>query len=348
MHLKSLITALLAFILLSACDKPPSQSTDLSSRVKKFQQTDGPYATCIKGNVKQVNQTLLLVDLTDKLEPNQIQFVRDNYIKDIEWNELGDTFALTRMTKQPPEEMKVIKMCAPTPLKKDNGRFNKGNVNTFKRTYEKVFEILLKPNGKDAKNSLLIESIRQVYTNARYDFSSKNGPRHFILVSDLYQNSSEISFFKCNPKDKKCSFENTRKNKSEWFEAAKLNLKETDRVTIYHLSSKCRADLRAKDWWEAYFISEGAGSVETISELGTNKCSESKPIVKTSKPPVIGTPPKPPKPPVIVTPPKPPKPPVIVTPPKPPVIVTPPVDAPICEDAKAGPNGMKEIDIFCD
>jgi hypothetical protein len=257
-----------------------NKSSGAPFNIKKFQMTEGAYATCVAGTKKKnghiikVNQTLILVDLTDKLLPNQIQYVKDNWINNIAWKKRGDIFAMARMTKQPPEQMKVISVCAPDPVNLDDSAMNKGNNKTFKKSYNTIFTSLLKPNGIDADNSLLIESIKQIYTNARYKFSSKNGPRHLILVSDLYQNSSEISFFKCNPKDKECSFSNTKKKKADWFNSARLNLTKEDKVTIYHLSSKCRVDLSAKDWWVSYFKSEGAGQVEVISELGTNQCQK--------------------------------------------------------------------------
>ena len=333
MHLKDLLSALLLFSFLTACNEPPTKKFGLGDKINKFQQSDGAFATCLNGTGKPFDQTLLLVDLTDELQPNQIQYVKDNYIDNIKWNNRGDTFALARMTSQPPEEMKVIRMCAPAPVAKDNSKLNEGNVKTFKKTYQEVFnkDNLLSANGTGAKNSLLIESVRQIFTNARYNFSSENGPRHFILVSDLYQNSSEISFFKCNPKDKKCSFENMRKNKSDWFDAAKLSLNEKDRVTIYHLSSKCRADLKAKDWWEAYFKSEGAEEVEIISELGTNKCSSPKPVEPPKKPEPKPEPKKPEPEPKKPEPKKP-------EPKKP---------EPVCKKAKAGPNTFQR-DVFCD
>jgi len=257
-----------------------NKSSGTPFSIKKFQMIEGAYATCIAGTKKKnghiikVDQTLILIDLTDKLLPNQIQYVKDNWINNIAWEKRGDIFGMARMTKQPPEQMKVISVCAPEPASKDNSAINIGNNKTFKKSYKTIFTSLLMPNGMDAANSLLIESIRQIYTNARYNFSAKNGPRHLILVSDLYQNSSEISFFKCNPKDKECSFSNTKKKKADWFNSARLNLTKEDKVTIYHLSSKCRVDLSAKDWWVSYFKSEGAGQVEVISELGTNQCQK--------------------------------------------------------------------------
>jgi len=293
-------------LILVGCGDPPegfenessnnvtttNKSSGTPFNIKKFQMTEGAYATCIAGTKKKnghiikVDQTLILIDLTDKLLPNQIQYVKDNWINNIAWEKRGDIFGMARMTKQPPEQMKVISVCAPEPASKDNSAINIGNNKTFKKSYKTIFTSLISKNGIDADNSLLIESIRQIYTNARYNFSAKNGPRHLILGSDLYQNSSEISFFKCNPKDKDCSFSNTKKKKASWFNSARLNLTKEDKVTIYHLSSKCRVDLSAKEWWESYFKSEGAGQVKVISELGTNQCQKKPPVEVIKEVPV--------------------------------------------------------------
>ena len=306
--------------------------------IKKFQMTEGSYATCIEGkknengDIIKVDQTLILIDLTDTLLPNQIQYVEDNWINNIAWENRGDIFGMARMTKQPPEQMKVISICAPEPASKDNSAMNIGNNKTFKKSYKTIFTSLISKNGIDADNSLLIESIRQIYTNARYNFSARNGPRHLILVSDLYQNSSEISFFKCNPKDKECSFNNIKKKKASWFNSAKLNLTKEDKVTIYHLSSKCRVDLSAKEWWESYFKSEGAGQVEVISELGTNQCQKKAKFVEEVEEVIVKVPVKK----------------EVYVEEVEEVIVNVPVKKEVCgKDGKAGPNTF-QIDIFCD
>ena len=287
---------LTAVILLSSlilagcsCSKPPESTT--TDKIKTFQMTKGSKATCIAGTVNKdnnkmvtVDQTLLLVDLTDPLLPNQIEYVKNNYIDNISWAKLGDTFSMASMTSEPPEKMTVVSICAPELSEKtstsvgqpNNSKINIARNRQFKEVYRGIFDDLLQFNDKPANNSLLIESVNQIYSNARYNFSSKNGPRHLILVSDLYQNSSEISFYDCNLKKEECSFSNVKKKKAGWFKAASLNLTKKDRVTIYHLSSKCRVDLKARDWWESYFISEGAGKVEVISELGTNQCADEK------------------------------------------------------------------------
>jgi len=293
---------LTAVILLSSlilagcmCSKPPeSTATD---KINTFQMTKGSKATCIAGTINKdnkiatVDQTLLLVDLTDPLLPNQIEYVKNNYVDNISWAKLGDTFSMASMTSEPPEQMTVVSICAPelsekTSTSKDqpnNSKLNIARNRQFKEVYRGIFEDLLQFNDKPANNSLLIESVKQIYSNARYNFSSKNGPRHLILVSDLYQNSSQISFYDCNPKKEECSFSNVKKKNTDWFKAARLNLTKKDKVTIYHLSSKCRADLKAKDWWESYFISEGAGNVEVISELGTNQCVDEEKIKEEIK-----------------------------------------------------------------
>ena len=253
-----------------------SQSTSLSKKIRPFQiDQSNPNGTCVSENVQQ---TMLLVDLTDELTSAQIQYVRDNFINNFSWSNQGDTFAQARITKVPPQKMTSIKMCAPETLSQNNGIMNKGRVSKFNQYRSEIYENLIMPNGVGSDKSLLIESVRSIYNNARYDFSASKGPRHLILVSDLYQNSGEISFYSCNPKDKKCSFSATKKKKKNWFEEAKLNLTENDKVTIYYLSSKCRIDLNAKEWWKQYFLSEGVSdsNLKIISELGNNSCASPK------------------------------------------------------------------------
>ena len=261
-----------------------SQSTSLSKKIRPFQiDQSNPNGTCVSENVQQ---TMLLVDLTDELTSAQIQYVRDNFINNFSWSNQGDTFAQARITKVPPQKMTSIKMCAPETLSQNNGIMNKGRVSKFNQYRSEIYENLIMPNGVGSDKSLLIESVRSIYNNARYDFSASKGPRHLILVSDLYQNSGEISFYSCNPKDKKCSFSATKKKKKNWFEEAKLNLTSNDKVTIYYLSSKCRIDLTAKEWWKQYFLNEGVseGNLKIISELGNNSCAS--PVIKEVEVPV--------------------------------------------------------------
>jgi len=295
MIFKFVISIFTVFLLAGCGDPPPELADDfdnssakddgdgnnaLLSNIKMYQKREGKNNYCVGGSkgddgkTISVNQTLILVDLTDELRDNQVQYIADNYINDFNWKSMGDSFGLARITNQAPEEMKVFTLCAPDPIEKNNSPVNKGSVSKFKKTFTEVYEQLLNANGLSSANSMLIEGVRQVFTNKRYSFLPENGPRHLIFVSDLMQNSSEISFYECKPDKEECKFDSIKEKKSAWFDAAKLNLNENDRVTIYHLSAECKADLNAKDWWIAYFKNEGAGEVNVISELGNNECKQ--------------------------------------------------------------------------
>jgi hypothetical protein len=304
MIFKYLISIFIVFLLAGCGDPPPELADDvgnssakdegggnnaLLSNIKTYQKREGKNNYCVGGSkgddgkTISVNQTLILVDLTDELRDNQVQYIADNYINDLNWDSMGDSFGLARITNQAPEEMKVFTLCAPDPIEKNNSQVNKGSVSKFKKTFSEVYEQLLNANGLSSANSMLIEGVRQVFTNKRYSFLPENGPRHLIFVSDLMQNSSEISFYECKLDKEECKFNSIKEKKSAWFDAAKLNLNENDRVTIYHLSAECKADLNAKDWWIAYFKNEGAGEVNVISELGNNDCKQKvveKPVIK--------------------------------------------------------------------
>ena len=132
------------------CSKPPeSIATD---KIKTFQMTKGSNATCIAGTINKdnkvatVDQTLLLVDLTDPLLPNQIEYVKNNYIDNISWSKLGDTFSMASMTSEPPEKMTVVSICAPELSEKtstsegqpNNSKLNKARNRQFKEVYRGI------------------------------------------------------------------------------------------------------------------------------------------------------------------------------------------------------------------
>ena len=47
------------------------------------------------------NATILMLDTTDALREEQLQFVIDNYTEDFRWNNTGDRFTVIRMGSKP-------------------------------------------------------------------------------------------------------------------------------------------------------------------------------------------------------------------------------------------------------
>ncbi len=81
----------------------------------------------------------------------------------------------------------------------------------FKKTVSEAFNGLVQTKVK-AGQSPIIESLVEIFRSKRYGF--ENGNRHLIIASDLYQNSSYVSFYKLCNSGKCPSFNDTLKNKT--------------------------------------------------------------------------------------------------------------------------------------
>ena len=254
------------------------------------------------------NQILFLIDNTDPLKPEQQQFILDNFINEDSWSNEGDIVTIVAMGHHPVALMPYVSVCAPKPerliddiidpirkIKQENKGFLK---------FLKMAFIDLSSTEDEAEKTLLVESVTEVYRNNRYKFKKNPVNRTLILVSDLYQHSDLLSFFRmCSPINTKktiieveagterqsskkqrilikkygrlaCpSFEETR-NKYERFNnylvKAKPALNEGDKINVYYLNVDGRVDRSGENWWIDYFNHSANGKnidIEIIPEL---------------------------------------------------------------------------------
>jgi len=245
-------------ILLAETATAPS-SVPLAQAVQYFQQTNGQFATCRNSNP---NKTLLLIDATDPLSDAAKQFVLNNYIQQFEnsngWKERGDTFSIAILSDNAVAQMNTVTLCAPNSIQKDNGMINKGQVNNFKSTLERAFADMTKSNLV-SKNTNLVEAVAEVYRSATFKFSEQAASRRLIIISDLFQNSSNINFYqKC--KGGCPSFQDSLKQDNalaKYLQMAKPSLSSKDTVEVYHLQSRCNLSQSINNWWKGYFVSAG-------------------------------------------------------------------------------------------
>jgi hypothetical protein len=229
-----------------------------SNVIKDFQKSQGKNATC---NADNITKTLVLIDKTDPLTDAQKAFVKASFIDNYEWNHLGDTFGIAVLNGSGVSLMKTETICAPMPLSKNNGLANRARVNHFKEALQQAFSSLTIAEPK-ANNSNLYEAIVEVYRNPTFKFSPSNEGRVLIIVSDLFQNSSNINFYS------KCangcpSYESSLKsdpNMKNYLDMANLKLSNNDTIKIYHLQSKCKIAGSLDKWWEGAFKSAGLSS----------------------------------------------------------------------------------------
>jgi len=274
-----------ALSLISSSADVSAQSIDRSMFKKPtgnlFDQRIKRYEKLCK--IGSRNATVLMLDTTDALREEQLQFVIDNYAEDFKWNNAGDRFTVIRMGSKPSPMMEFKSICAPKPAHKIDKLMDPiRKIEVQNKTFKWTFKELIRRMGsqkKKAKNTLLVESITEVYRNKRYKFLRAR-MRKLILVSDLYQHSEIISFFRmCRPavKGKKHPLRcpdlatTIQRNArfSNYLKAAKPKFRKSDKVEIYYLNVKGRVDRSAENWWRGYFNNAGleSSSLKITPEL---------------------------------------------------------------------------------
>lgn len=257
-------------------------SETLEKRLNYFKkQCDKPYS--VEGKLRP--NKLLLLDASDPLDPEQIQFLRDNFVGDnITWKNEGDKFSIVLLDDKKTAQLDFISLCAPLPENQITFTMAKNKVKqqikAFKWSLTEGFEALA-ASTTEANHTPLIETIIEIHRNKRYGFT--DGDKSLILASDLYQNSEFLSFFYnvCREKKKytvatnRCkSFKNTlkmisSKNQQFFKTQAKFDIKPTETIEIYHLKSNGEVNLTAKDWWVDYlkFAGYKKDNIKFISQL---------------------------------------------------------------------------------
>lgn len=215
-------------------------------------------ASCSKQNV--TNNKLILIDGTDPLLPEQIAFIKENFISNPTWDSVGDRFTIVIMDEKPVSLLRFVSFCAPTPTSKitpDMARLvAQKNIRLFNKTLNDAFDIMIKT--KKAPESHIIEALVEIFRSKRYEFL--DGKRQLIIASDLYQNSNLISFYKLCSSGKCPSFNDTLKDKTianYLKNQAKLNLIDTDSVVIYQLKTQDKFNMTVNPWWVDYISSFG-------------------------------------------------------------------------------------------
>ena len=223
---------------------------------------------------------LILIDNTQPLSKSQKQFVKDNFIKNLLWDNIGDRITIASLYNEPVALMQMYSICAPKhksqitmfdPGAKIRG-LNKMFINTLLEAFKRITD-----KSEVANSTLLMEAITEVYRSARYNFKDK-GKRQLTLVSDLYQHSQYMNFYnECQKpvhnKPRTCPSVNEMITANEPFknylEVAKPKLNNKDHIKIFYLNVSNRVDRSAEGWWKEYFKLSGLNSaqIEIIPEL---------------------------------------------------------------------------------
>lgn len=230
--------------------------------------------------------TAILIDATDGLTPGQVAFVSDNFVKTLTWENENDAISIIALHDEPLQLMTKKTFCAPKPNTKidmitDPVAQIKARNRAFRRSLQQGFkEVVSRYKTKgSAKSTLLIEATTEIYRNARYSFKHAQ-KRSLVIVSDLYQSSEILSFFKiCKSKKLFASrpltcptFKQSVKDNSRfrnYVQKAAPKLTKSDSVSIYYLNVNGRVDRSAERWWTQYFAEAGlpAKQLDIIPEL---------------------------------------------------------------------------------
>ena len=269
-----IIPAVLTFVCISGCE----ESADVDSAYvepecsdeKELDEDIEHFQKMCKPNGKN-ESTLVLLDTTDVLKPEQIEYVLDNYVSGIKWEDEGDVLTIAKLDSKPVQVMEKISICAPKPMKDYNfwshsKKKMREDIKRFQDTaYCSVKKITKKM--KEENQSFLIEAIIEVFRNKAYKLKNATN-RKLILTSDLYQNSELISFQKiCRPRPNgqiQCPSLVKTKEKSRRLGAylkricgekeGGLGFLPEDSIEIYYLVQNGRIDGSAKPWWTEFLV----------------------------------------------------------------------------------------------
>jgi hypothetical protein len=230
---------------------------DLKQKIKYFQAScdDEDIKEIYKDNRSRPNR-LLLIDATDPLSEGQKQYLLDNYINGIDWQNKGEIFSMVLLDNKDISKLDRVTLCSP--MREDQISFfdakatEMDRINAYKEIIVKVFNKMVNKDTT-ANSTKLIETLYAIYTNKRFNF--QEGRRLLLITSDLLQISKEVDL-RCN-KGPCPKFKNTLQKNKRWFQVSKLKLKENDIVEMYYFQTKCKVNIQRLEWWHEYFLFEG-------------------------------------------------------------------------------------------
>ena len=250
-----LLTLIISILTFQQCAFGASIfSKDLQSGIDNF------YKSCKDKDVSEIYRgkerpnRLLLIDATDPLTSAQIQYLRDNYINGIDWQNKGEIFSMVLLDNKDISKLSHMTVCSP--VREDQITWNmaekieKKKIRQYKKILNDAFDAMVNQDTK-ADSTRLIETLYQIYTNKRFNFLE--GKRSLLIASDLMQISKEVDL-RC--KGRCPTFADTKKKKQSWLNITKLALKKNDTIELYYFQTKCRVNLATLKWWQDYFVNE--------------------------------------------------------------------------------------------
>ena len=247
-----------------------------------------PVANYVKMSLKEIckgtGSTFVLIDGSDPISAQSKQWLRNNIFRDkslTHFSNGGERFAAAYMADQPVADLDTRSVCFPTPMDKVNPLFQApSKFRAFHAAYDCAIsetQAKILDERTETGKSLIIEAVREIFSNPKYQQSSIQGQRTFVLASDLYQNSSIVSFFQlCTYQadgSKRCpDFKELTKSDtriSRYLKASLPKMRSTDKVRILNINVDGKVDQSGRDFWVQYFEAAGVSSenIEYTAEL---------------------------------------------------------------------------------
>ena len=172
-----------AFWLVAALEEPPVDETTLCP-------ANGPAAG-----------TVIVLDLTDPIEPSQHALIRQRIEAVIQDSEAGTLFAVGLVRPEAAERGARVVICKPQSGADANELYE--NPRMIEERYVSDFQLPLEAalaemlSSGVADSSPILESLQATLADAT-GFPEASYPRRLIIVSDLLQHSSAFSFYRGN------------------------------------------------------------------------------------------------------------------------------------------------------
>lgn len=229
---------------------------------------------CLAGGAPE--KIFVLLDGTDGFLGGTKSWIKTNVFneKTMAWTTAGAEISIAHLSDRPVADLAMTNICLPKPRSQiDYILDNPQDINRDNAAVQCVIpriadEYLNSESG--ASKSVLVEAVAEVFKNPAYRFdepTSQEGTRKFYFVSDLFQNSNVISFYKlcrkqgaeqvmtCPNYDDMVSSSPKLKR---YLDATMPELGAQDEIHIYNINVNNRIDQSAREFWEQYFIEAGA------------------------------------------------------------------------------------------
>ena len=237
---------------------------------------------------EKYGHVIILIDLTTDLDSARKEFIKDQVFSEefyLKYDPFTKFSYFLINHKKYTENKFLFSKCRPkngsSKSKKEkatifeNSKVLSSYFKRFSLAADKKFEEIFSTN-KDAPYSYIYETIAYIFQNPKSDFTSEQPYRELIIVSDLMQNTTRLSFYNAcsaNSNQAKCpTFSDFMKNLSDkdYLLATSPNGKGINLQMIYlnyRKETSKEIDVSLKNLWTNYFKGQKFNVKKIISQL---------------------------------------------------------------------------------